>query len=1019
MRMRQQIKKSVFILLILPLLSIFFVNAYAQPSDSIDELDIDRIQLVTQQINLLKNRLNQSENELKQLQNEHLDNIPVLQVQKAGKNLIDKASLDISVAGSNLDGINIELTDSLQTISWLEKNTQEIENQLNAINVFGMKIANNETTNTQELRQELAYQQKLLEQERERVKYLRDLHGVVKNILALKKDKLARLNNILKSQKMLHLKQQQMKDELAYQREQNEWLKKLNGLYLQLEKVDPIKSKSLYTSLERDIFCTNENANFAYTQSLMARYIDQIQQLKLAITRSNSISVLNDLGNQVLTLTKQISRLDLIVQTRIAVLKKHASNISQRKDLDASFKEYIAKLNALNSRYGVSHDVLEKVSKDLIAFRLTVDKAMQDELSSRQGLPTLGNKMMLNLGKECLLIPALTFQIGKSLSTSIIHAIYSAPIWMWGLLAAIESILVMSFTGLRRLLVKVLERPSEWRDQINSKWLSLQCLRRNLIDVVVISNVILVLNLLGVPLQFYNILVYFSMVWIIFKNLMTVARLCLVETTHHTSGHDMQLYRLLRWFIVAGGVITALTVFVHQLPLIYEIRALSDQLFLLLMMMVSILLLRSWYVVPNLILSDTQSRHPYLQKSIRLIWILIPILMFTNSAIGLFGFVNLIMTVSWYEGIFLLVLIAYLVVRGLLADGMELLSRIVIQYVHNGWLWTEAILKPIDKILRLTLFLAAWAALFLLYGWDNQSPIVTRLNGLLNYRFTHIPNVTITPLSVIKLLVVISVFYWMAKWVREFVYRFLLSRTSDMGIRNSIAILSQYFVVIMGLFICLRVLGIDLQALAFVASMFALGIGLGLRDLVNNFACGFLILLERPLRVGDIVNINDNEGEVTNIGSRAVTVRTWDRMELVVPNTEVFNKTFINWTARDNIVRCVVYIKIGRYDNPHHVCEIITKVLFEHHEVLKDPAPEVFLHDMSDIFMEFELRYFVNVRQVKSRISVNSSVLLKIWDEFEKFGIKPPYPQQEIFIRGENLQPNLLEASNSTAKKGS
>src|SRR3990167_10996620 len=118
----------------------------------------------------------------------------------------------------------------------------------------------------------------------------------------------------------------------------------------------------------------------------------------------------------------------------------------------------------------------------------------------------------------------------------------------------------------------------------------------------------------------------------------------------------------------------------------------------------------------------------------------------------------------------------------------------------------------------------------------------------------------------------------------------------------------------MGIFFSLRVLGIDLGALTTIAAAFAFAIGLGLRDLANNFASGFLILLERPLRVGDIVNINGTEGDVIHIGGRAVTIRTWDHMELVVPNTEIFNKSFTNWTARDNVIRTIAHVKISRYD---------------------------------------------------------------------------------------------------------
>jgi potassium efflux system protein len=290
-----------------------------------------------------------------------------------------------------------------------------------------------------------------------------------------------------------------------------------------------------------------------------------------------------------------------------------------------------------------------------------------------------------------------------------------------------------------------------------------------------------------------------------------------------------------------------------------------------------------------------------------------------------------------------------------------------------------------------------------LYGWDKQSPIVERLTGLLHYQLVNVLNTTITPLIIMELFVFISVFYWTAKWTREFVFRLLLSRTKDMGIRNSLAILCQYTVIILGIFLCLRILGINLQALAFAASMFAFGVGLGLRDLANNFASGFLILLERPLRVGDYVNISGSEGEVVHIGSRAVTIRTWDHMEFVVPNTEIFNKCFTNLTAHDNVVRTVTQVNISRSDNPHEIKAIIQNVLETHPQVLKDPIPEVFLRDINDLHMEFQLRYYVNIRQVKSRTSVLSDVLMKVWEQFAAHGVKQPYPQHEVFLRQQSL----------------
>ena len=144
-----------------------------------------------------------------------------------------------------------------------------------------------------------------------------------------------------------------------------------------------------------------------------------------------------------------------------------------------------------------------------------------------------------------------------------------------------------------------------------------------------------------------------------------------------------------------------------------------------------------------------------------------------------------------------------------------------------------------------------------------------------------------------------------------------------------------------------------------------------------------------------------------NIGSRAVTMMTWDHTALVVPNVEIFNKTFTNLTARDNIVRCIVRIKISRTDNPQRVQFIIGQVVSEMPLILTSPEPAVYLKEMSDLLLNFELRYYVNIRQIKSRTLVVSELLMSIWKAFEHHGIKPPYPQQEIFIRSD--QPHASE----------
>jgi potassium efflux system protein len=982
MHLRQWIKSACLIMMMVFSISV----AHAQNDD---DISIDRTKLVSQQIELLKSRSEQANQEYARLQTQREEALPPDVIEKSSKSLLDKASLEISVSNSNLESINIELADTQQTITWLEKNIQELTNQLNVITIFGAKVASSEVSNAQSMRSSLVYQQKLLELEKVRLHYLQTIQATVTNILQLNQERLARLNVLLKSHKLFHLNQQEVSDELVYQEQQNNWLKKVNQLYLKLSLINPLKNKAEYAETEREIFYANENANFAYIQSLISRYKDQIQQIKLAANKNNSIGLLNDMSDQAQQISKQIDQLSSVLQTRMGVLQKHINYLLPRKNTDASINSYIAQLTGLIQQYKTDVAVLAGLDKDIAALRTGVDKLLQTELSQRQGLPSFSSKMLLDLGREALLVPILTFQMIKSMSSQIFKTIQSASAVMWSAFFLLELGLAFGYYFAKKYLQELLVRPSAWRDQLNIKWIGLQWVSRNLLDLFFIFNLGVLLYAVNIPMQSFYLIMYLSIVWLVFKSILLLARLCFTPV----------LYRYSKWLILITGLVTGLTVFMHALPLIYELKVLFDRLFLFFTLIISMVLLWSWRALPNFVLSQMDVTHPYIERSVRLFGFFIPFLIFLNSLLGLIGFLNFVITVTWYEGIFLLVLVGYIILRGLLAEGFHLLLKLVMEYTANGWLWSEAFIKPIYRVLHITLFLLAGAVLFVLYGWDNESPIVERFTRLLHHKIITVLNTDITPFNIIELVVVISIFYWLIIWSREFMYRLLSMRTRDMGIRNSLAVLTQYAVIVLGVFLCLRVLGIDFRALAVVGGMFALGVGLGLKDLINNFACGFLILVERPLRVGDIVNVGGVEGEVVNIGGRAVTIQTWDRMEMLVPNTEIFNKPFINWTGRDNLVRSVFRIKISRYDNPHAVEKIIRDVLAQQKELQRDPPPQVYLTEMNDALMEFEARYYLNVKKVESRSAVLSTILSRVWDAFNQHGIKPPAQQQEIIIR--------------------
>ena len=341
--------------------------------------------LVSQQSDLLKDRLTQANNELVDLQRQQ-EQLSALSVEDVNKQSLTQAGLNIAIAKSNLDSIDIELSESQQTLTRLEKDIQELENQVNVTSIFGLKVARTEAVNVSGLDSELTYQKNLYQLEQTRNEYLLKLQSIAYSSLQLYKVKYMRINALLKSRTIMQLKEKQAQSELVFQQQQSYWLQTLNGLYGKLNKLKASnsKNKDAYEKLESDIFFANENANFTYLQMLIARYHDQIHQFKILVSRGNSITLLNKVSEQVQSLCKQLARVDILLNTRIAILDKRQSFLSQVKN--SSQQANLTKLTTLSDQYKQEVGHVIKLNKQLTNFRGALDRALQHELSSRPKL---------------------------------------------------------------------------------------------------------------------------------------------------------------------------------------------------------------------------------------------------------------------------------------------------------------------------------------------------------------------------------------------------------------------------------------------------------------------------------------------------------------------------------------------------------------------------------------------------------------------------------------------------------
>jgi potassium efflux system protein len=517
---------------------------------------------------------------------------------------------------------------------------------------------------------------------------------------------------------------------------------------------------------------------------------------------------------------------------------------------------------------------------------------------------------------------------------------------------------------------------------------------RNVTLLVIIGSIIWYLLYLNIP----DVILLFALfaVLLAVKFTIDIARIILFETFTDNAGQDVKLYHALKWGFILGGLLTGLTVLAHQMPISVYMIGFIDRLFLLILLGVSIALLKNWKVVPLLLQPYVERR--YLRRALSILSALIPLVLLSTAIIGLVGYVVLAWRIGIVEAKFLLVLVAWILVRGVVNDIMGWLSNVFIRKIPNGWLWSEAVLKPVWRILNIVAFCLVIVVFFWIYDFQTGSLLIEQIREWLKYTLFTVSGTEITLRKLLVFIVILAVVVWMAKWSREFAYRWLFAGTKDYGLRNTFAVFSQYLTVFIGGVIILQVLGIDLTTLTVVLGALSLGIGIGLQNLANSLVSGLILLIERPIQVGDLVKIGDQEGEIMRMGMRSVTLNTWDHKEVIIPNADTMNQAVTNWTHRDNVIRIETPIRVGFDQDPHAVKKIIQAILHEHIGILDDPEPEVLLMTFAESYVLFDARFYIDLRaqNTHSFVQVRSEILFRIWDELKKHNIPMPYPMHTV-----------------------
>jgi len=203
--------------------------------------------------------------------------------------------------------------------------------------------------------------------------------------------------------------------------------------------------------------------------------------------------------------------------------------------------------------------------------------------------------------------------------------------------------------------------------------------------------------------------------------------------------------------------------------------------------------------------------------------------------------------------------------------------------------------------------------------------------------------------------------YVLTKNIPGLIELLLLRRTLlDSGARIAVSTLVRYVILIFGVSATFSLLGLTWSKIQWLAAALTFGLGFGLQEIVANFVSGLILLVERPIRVGDAVSIGDLQGRVTKTHIRATTITLWDRSEMIVPNKEFITTKLINWTLSDSKRRIDIPVRVAYGADVQKVKDVLLEVAKKHSHVLEDPAPNVLLIQFMDDAMKFELRIFVD-----------------------------------------------------------
>ena len=251
-------------------------------------------------------------------------------------------------------------------------------------------------------------------------------------------------------------------------------------------------------------------------------------------------------------------------------------------------------------------------------------------------------------------------------------------------------------------------------------------------------------------------------------------------------------------------------------------------------------------------------------------------------------------------------------------------------------------------------------------------------------------------------IVLFFVMVWIAVLISRFL-RFVLEEDIyprvglGGGVSYAVSTMLHYAILVVGFLIAVGVLGVDFTKFALIAGAVGIGIGFGLQNIINNFVSGLILLVERPVKVDDTVQIGEHTGSLKQIGLRASVLRKVDGSDVIVPNSQLISDEVINWTMSDEKRRIDIPVGVAYGTMPKTVVDLLTPIAAKYTEVLQDPPPRVLFVGLGESSMDFELRVWTG--HTEGWVGLRSDLMTEVYNVLTEARVEIPFPQRDLNIR--------------------